>query len=114
GNTERLRGSKPNADEHGIEPFFDPFDADLRADLGVLPELDSGRLHEIGLAPAVGWTEFILGDAVGIQTAGHRALVEDGHGESAAAKLDGAGKRRRSTPDAGYFAGPIFACRESR
>ena len=70
-------------------------EGDVGADFG-LAELHAHRADHFDFAEAVGGAEFVLGDAVGIESAGQRAVVEDGDAGAVAAQFGGAGERCRA------------------
>ena len=72
----------------------------VAADFG-LAEFHAHGAHHFDFAEAVGGAQFVLGDAVGIESAGQRAIVEDGDAGAVAAQFGGAGERRGTAADAG-------------
>ena len=63
------------------------------------------------LAEAVAGTQLVLGDAVGVQAAGQRAVVEDRDLKALLAKLGGAGQACGAAADAGD---PLLCARARR
>ena len=102
GEAEAFHGAEADADEDEVEVALELIEGDSGADFG-LAELDAHRADHVDFAEAVGGTQFVLGDAVGVESAGQRAIVEDGDGGAVAAEFGGAGERCRSAADAGDF-----------
>ena len=100
GNAEALHGAEADADEDEVELALQLIERDGAADFG-LAELHAHGAHHFHFAQAVGGTQFVLGDAVGVEAAGERAIVEDGDAGAVAAQFGGAGERRRTAADAG-------------
>ena len=102
GEAEAFHGAEADADEDEVEFALQLIEGDVGADFG-LAELDAHRADHFDFAEAVGGTQFVLGDAVGVESAGQRAIVEDGDAGAVAAQFGGAGERCRSTAHAGDF-----------
>ncbi len=102
GEAEAFHGAEADADEDEVEFALQLVEGDVGADFG-LAELDAHRADHFDFAEAVGGAQFVLGDAVGIESAGERAIVEHSDGGAVAAEFGGAGEGRRSTAHAGDF-----------
>ena len=112
GNTERIRRPESHANENSVELRFHPFDRHVGADIGVLAELHPRRPHQVGFLDALGGRELVLGHTVGIQSAGHLALIEDGNAIAQSPQFRRASQRSRPRADAGNPSFPRRAHRQ--
>src|SRR5208283_699796 len=82
GDIEGLRASQADAQEDDVEVFLELLDAQFAADFHAEAEVDAQGADQFDLLLAVGGTQFVLGDAIGIQAASQRAAIENGHREA--------------------------------
>ncbi len=99
-HAELVNRSQPRADEDGIVRALK-----LRqhrcVDVGVEAELDAETRNHVDLAQALGQRKLVLGDAIGVESAGQWPRVVDGRGDAVAPQFRSARKRRGSGADQG-------------
>src|SRR5579872_1445176 len=91
-NPEPFHRSQAHTYEDVVELALQVIEGDCRTNLR-LAELYAERADQVDFAEAVGRTEFVFGDAIRIEPAGERAVIENGDGTPVAAQLRGTRQR---------------------